>query len=300
MKDNKIIKCIREPSIIILYLMSKNFLWWLDDKSYIKLKYRLMVKSKLNLENPLTFNEKLQWLKLYDRKPEYTKMVDKYEAKKYVANIIGKKYIIPTLGIYNKFEEIDFEKLPDKFVIKPTHTSGDIFVCKDKNEIDYKKLKKEVKKWLKRKYYYLHREWPYKNIKPRIIIEEYMENESKEELKDYKIFCFNSEPKVTLVCSNRFQELKETFFDNDWKELDVTEGGHEKEKNIQKPINFEKMKELAKILSNNIPAGRIDLYEINGQIYFGEITIYPKSGYEEFSDERYNVLWGNWIQLPKT
>lgn len=199
----KLIKLIKNPSLLILYLMNKGVLNWLNDETFLKIKYRLIMGKKLNLENPKTFNEKLQWLKLYDRKDIYTTMVDKYEAKKYVANIIGDEYIIPTLGIYNSFEEIDFNKLPNQFVIKPTHTSGDIYICKDKNKIDYKKLKKEINRWLKRKYYYLHREWPYKDIKPRIIIEKYMDNKLSEEMKDYKFMCFNGKVKCSFVCSGR-------------------------------------------------------------------------------------------------
>lgn len=206
----KLIKLIKNPSLLILYLMNKGVLNWLNDETFLKIKYRLIMGKKLNLENPKTFNEKLQWLKLYDRKDIYTTMVDKYEAKKYVADIIGEEYIIPTLGIYNSFEEIDFSKLPNQFVIKPTHTSGDIYICKDKNKIDYKKLKKEVKRWLKRKYYYLHREWPYKNIKPRIIIEKLMIDKYSEDIKDYKFMCFNEKVKCSFVCSGRRNKERTT------------------------------------------------------------------------------------------
>ena len=168
----KIMKYIKNPSNIILYLMNKNILWWLNDKTYLKLKYKLVMKSKLNLENPKTFNEKMQWLKIYDRKPEYTKMVDKYEAKKYVASIIGEEYIIPTLGVYNKVDDIDFKKLPEQFVIKTTHDSGSVFICKNKNEFNMDKVKKIINKSLNKNYYYESREWPYKDVKPQIIVEE--------------------------------------------------------------------------------------------------------------------------------
>ena len=195
----KIIKYIKHPSNVIVYLMNKGHFKWLDDKTYLKIKYRIIMNKKLNLEKPQTFNEKLQWLKLYDRNSEYTKMVDKYEAKKYVANIIGEEYIIPTLGVWDKFEDINFERLPNQFVLKPTHTSGNVFICKDKNNIDYGKLKTEIKKWMKRRYYYFHREWPYKNVKPRIIAEQYMEDESGE-LIDYKIYAFNGKCDYVMVC----------------------------------------------------------------------------------------------------
>ena len=226
------IKFIKKISI---YILTKINFKCIKDKTFIKIKYYFVMDKKLNLENPKTFNEKIQWLKLYDRNPEYTKMVDKYEAKEYVASVIGKKYIIPTLGIYNNFEEINFVKLPDKFVIKPTHTSGNVYICKDKNIINLEKLKKLIKKWLKRKYYYLHREWPYKNIKPRIIIEKYMSTEKQAELIDYKFFCFNGEPKILLVCSGRSKKLKKTWFDVMWNKLDLEEGNCETDGTLKKP-----------------------------------------------------------------
>lgn len=283
---------------VITHFAAKNIIK-MHDKKYLEYKYELIMGKKLNLENPKTFNEKLQWLKLYDRNPEYTKMADKYEAKKYVSSIIGDKYIIPTLGIYNKFEDIDFDKLPEQFVIKPTHTSGNIYICKSKNEIDYKELKKIINNWLKRKYYYLYREWPYKNIQPRIIVEKYIQNNNGEELKDYKFFCFNGEPKVVLVCSNRFSNMSKTFFDENWNVYDFTEGGHKKDESIEKPINFEIMKELSKKLAKNKSFVRIDFYDLNGTIYFGEITFFPSAGYEKFDPMNYDDFFGEMIKLPQ-
>lgn len=282
----------------ITHFAAKNIIK-MSDKKYLELKYQVIMDKKLNLDNPTTFNEKLQWLKLHDRKPEYTKMVDKYEAKEYVSNIIGNEYIIPTLGIYDKFSDIDFEKLPSQFVIKPTHTSGNVYICKNKNEIDYTALKKLINNWLKRKYYYLHREWPYKNIKPRIIIEKYLQEKNGEELKDYKFFCFNGKPKMVLVCSDRFNNLNKTFFDENWQAFDFTEGNHERNENIQKPVNFEKMKQLAGKLAQNLSFVRIDFYDINGTIYFGEITFYPSAGYEKFDPLKYDEIFGSMIELPK-
>ncbi len=282
---------------IILRLASKNIIK-MQDKKFIELKYEVQINKKLDLENPKTFNEKLQWLKLYDRNPEYTNMVDKYEAKKYVSKKIGEQYIIPTIGIYKKFEDINFNELPNKFVIKPTHTSGNVFICKDKDKINYKKLKKEINKWLKRKYFYIHREWPYKDVKPRIIIEKYMIDRSGSELKDYKFFCFNGKVKMILVCSNRFSNLNKTFFDEQWTMYNFTEGGHQKEEKIEKPNNFEKMKEIAEKLSNDISFVRIDFYEIDSKIYFGEITFYPSAGYEKFEPQEYDEFFGNMIKLP--
>lgn len=285
----------------IIILMNLGIFNWLTDINFLKLKYRLVINKKLNIENYQTFNEKLQWLKLYNRNPEYTKMVDKYEAKKYVADIIGQEYIIPTLGVWDKFEDIDFDILPNQFVLKPTHTSGDIFICKDKEKINHKKLKKMVNKWLKRNYYFIHREWPYKYIKPRIIAEKYMETNEQKELIDYKFFCFNGNPKVILVCSERFSSdnMCETWFDENWNFLDIIESNHRVNKKIKKPINFSQMMEFSKKLSRDIPFIRVDFYEINGKIYFGELTFFPAAGFEKFEPEEWDKKLGNMLELPK-
>ena len=297
----KIIKYIRKPSKIILYLMNKGYLNFINDETYLKMKYYLIIKKRLDLKEPKTFNEKLQWLKLYDRNPEYTKMVDKYEAKKYVSNLIGEECIIPTLGIYDNFEEIDFDKLPEQFVIKPTHTSGDIFICRDKKQINYKKLKKTINRWLKRKYYYVHKEWPYKNIKPRIIIEKYMEDSAQYELKDYKFMCFNGKVKCSFVCSDRYGEggLKVDFYDLEWKKMPFQRHYPNSNQDIPKPRKYELMIELAEKLSEGIPFVRVDFYEINGKVYFGELTFFPGSGFEEFTPEKYDRILGDMLELPK-
>ena len=297
----KIIKYIKHPSNIILYFMNKGYFKWLDDEKYLKIKYKIIMNKKLNLENPQDFNEKLQWLKTYDRNPEYTKMVDKYEAKKYVANIIGEQYIIPTLGVWKKFEDIKFEDLPSQFVLKPTHTSGNVFVCKNKDNIEYRELKKEVDKWMERKYYYLHREWPYKNIKPRIIAETYIENKNEIGLRDYKFMCFNGKVKCSFVCSSRNSKegLHVDFYDLEWNKMPFTRHYPNSSEDIKKPINYEQMIKLSEKLSLNIPFVRVDFYEANGKIYFGELTFYPGSGFEEFSPERYDKILGDMIKLPK-
>lgn len=294
----KIIKVIKKPSLIILYLMNKGFFNWLNDKTYLKIKYKLVMGKKLNLENPKTFNEKLQWLKLYDRKDIYTKMVDKYEAKKYVSNVIGEEYIIPTLGIYDSFEEIDFSILPEQFVVKPTHTSGNIFICTDKSKINYKDLKKETTKWLNRNYYYSGREWPYKSIKPRIIIEEYMEDKNTKDLLDYKLMCFNGKVKCSFVCSNRKKELYVDFYDLNWNKMPFERHYKNSKKIITEPRNYKLMIELSEKLAKNIPFIRADWYEINERLYFGELTFYPGSGFEEFKPEKWDEILGQMIELP--
>lgn len=273
----------------------------LKDELYIKLCYRARIGKELNLNNPQTFNEKLQWLKLYDRNPEYTKMVDKYEVKKYVANIISKEYIIPTIRIYDKFEDIDFETLPNQFVIKCTHDSGGLVICEDKTKLEINEARKKINKSLKRNYYYVGREWPYKNVKPRIIVEKYMENNSGEEIIDYKLFCFNGVPRIILVCSERFssKNMCETWFDEDWNYLDITENNHRTDKTIKCPINFDEMKILARKLSDGIPFLRCDFYEVNEKIYFGELTFFPASGFEKFEPNEWDKKLGDMLELPK-
>lgn len=277
---NKIISYIVEPKKIILYLMNKNYLSFIPDKTFLKMKYKLMMGTKLDLENPKTFNEKLQWLKLHDRNPEYTKMVDKYEAKEYVANIIGKEYIIPTLGVWDKFDDIDFDALPNEFVLKPTHTSGNVFICKDKSKIDYKKLKKQVNKWLKRDYYRIHREWPYKNVKPRIIAEKYMENKDHTNIKDYKFYCFNGQADYVMICTGRETgHPKFYFYNKEWNFMrNMSNDGIKLEGELEeKPLGVEKMFEIVEKLSKGIKFVRMDLYNVNEKIYFRRIYILSTS-----------------------
>lgn len=295
----KIIKYICHPKDALICMMNKNFFFFVPDKIYLKWKYRLIMGYRLDLDNPQTFHEKLQWLKLYDRKSIYTKMVDKYEAKEYVRNIIGDKHIIRTLGMYNNFDEIDFDKLPDKFVIKPTHTSGNVYICTDKSKINYKYLKNEINKWLKRKYYYIHREWPYKDVKPRIIIEEYLNELGKDDLIDYKFFMFNEKLAFLLVCSNRRNGLKLTFFDKDGNLLDLREDKKLNDLNIKLPENYKDMIEMAKKISKGTIESRIDFYDVDGKIYFGEITFFDSAGYGHYEPEEYDLKIGKMLKLPK-
>ena len=302
MKLRKVLNYFKKPKNILLYLMYKGWFNFLTDKNHLKLEYKMIMNKKLNLDEPNTFNEKLQWLKLYDRNPEYTKMVDKYEAKKYVSDLIGEEHIIPTLGIYNNFEEINFDKLPNQFVIKPTHTSGNIFICKNKNKINYKELNKSINKWLKIKYYYLHREWPYKNIKPRIIIEKYMATEKQPELIDYKFFCFNGKPKFIYVSEglSNHKTAKISFADMNYQKTEFYRKDYIPFQELPpKPRNFEKMKEIAKTLSKNICFVRVDFYEINDKIYFSELTFFPCSGFIPFEPEKYDKILGDMLELPK-
>ena len=273
---------------------------WLPDKIYIKRAYRNLMGKELNLDNPQTFNEKLQWLKLYDRKKEYTKMVDKYAVKEYVAKIIGDEYIIPTIGIYNSFDEINFDKLPKKFIMKCTHDSGGNVICKDKSKLDIEKAREKISASLNTNYYWVWREWPYKNVKPRIIVEPYLEDKKFHELRDYKFFVFSGKVKLMFIASNR-QGKGDTyfdFFDRNFKHLNIINGHPMNPKGVEKPKNYEKMIKLAEKLSNNIPQVRIDFYEINGKVYFGEITFYHWSGFTPFVLEEWDLKLGEFIKLP--
>ena len=280
---NKLIKYLKNPINIIIFLNNKRLLI-LPDKIYLKLLYKNIFSKKLDLNNPQTFNEKLQWLKLKDRKDIYTTMVDKYEVKKYVSNIIGEEYIIPTLGIYNSFEEIDFEKLPNKFVMKCTHDSGSTIICKEKEKFNKKKAKSKINKCLKQNFYYNFREWPYKNVKPRIIIEKYMEDSKLKELVDYKVYAFNGEADYLMACYDRIKgNTKFLYYDKDWNLIkkfsyDGMKYGDSIE--IPKPKNIDKMFEFANVLSKGISFVRIDFYEKDGKLYFGELTFYPNAGFE--------------------
>lgn len=282
----KIIKnFFTNPLLRFGYLSKIGFYNKISDEKYLKKEFKLRMGYNLDLQNPQTFNEKLQWLKLNDRNPLYTKMVDKYEVKKYVASIIGEEYIIPTIGIYKKFDDIDFDKLPNQFVIKCTHDSGGIVICKDKNKLDIKKTKKKINAFLDRKYFYIHREWPYKNVKPRIIIEKYMEDKKCGELRDYKIYAFNGKCEYVMLCFDRQKkDTKFFYYDRKWNLIKKFSNDGEKfgdKIQIKKPKNLDKMFNYASQLSRGIPFLRVDFYECNSKLYFGELTFYPSAGFDK-------------------
>lgn len=268
---------------------------------FLKIAYRIKMRRKLNLVNPVTYNEKLQWLKLYDRKEVYTKLVDKYEVKKIVASIIGDEYIIPTLGIWHHFDEIDFESLPDQFVLKCTHDSGGVVVCKNKKSLDKKKAKSIIEDSLKRNFFQVGREWPYKNVLPRIIAEEYKEDPDTKELRDYKFFCFDGNVKSLFIASDRFSESEETkfdFFDANFTHLPFTNGHPNASVPPKKPNQFDLMKELAAKLSLGIPQVRVDFYEVGDKVFFGEMTFFHWSGMKAFIPEEWDYKFGEYIKLP--
>ena len=294
----KIIKGLKHP-YYGFELVLNQIARFVSDEHFIKWKYYLNFRKKLNLDNPQTYNEKLQWLKLFDRREEYTLMVDKYEAKKYVAQIIGDEYIIPNYGVWERFDDIDFALLPQQFVLKCTHDSGGLVICKDKAQFDIEFAKQKIEKSLKREFYYVGREWPYKNVKPRIIAEKYLENKTANELIDYKLMCFNGQLKFTLICQDRYSDrgLHETFFDNEWNVMPFRRKNPLCEGEVKKPICFEKMKELAEKLSTDVPFLRVDFYEINGKPFFGELTLFPGDGFEEFVPEAYDEIIGGWLDI---
>lgn len=273
----------------------------LPDELYLKIQYRRTVGKKLNLDNPTTFNEKIQWLKLHDRKDIYTTMVDKYTAKKYVADIIGDEYIIPTFGVYNKFEEINFDELPEQFVIKCTHDSGGLVVVDDKNKLDINVARTKINTSLRRNFYYSGREWPYKNVKPRIIVEKYMHDSSANELRDYKFFCFNGLVKCFKIDFNRFVKHQANYYDTNGNLLKFGEivCPPDFKKKLDMPINLSQMVKLAEKLAKGFPFLRVDFYEVNEKIFFGELTFYPASGMGKFKPEIWDRRLGDMINIKK-
>ena len=269
-----------------------------SDKRYLEIMFPLCTGYKLNLDYPQTFNEKLQWLKLYYHKTEFTFMVDKVESKKNAAKIIGEDHVIPTINVYNNVEEIDFDKLPEKFVLKCTHDSGDLAICKDKLLLNQQEVLKKLKKGLKHNYFYYGREWPYKNVVPRIIAEKYLTDDGKE-IKDYKIFNFGGEPKIIEVDYNRFIDHKRQLYTLDWKRIDATYVYPNNDSIIEKPKQLDQMLDFARKLSKGHPFIRTDFYVVNETVYFGELTFYPECGFGLITPFEFDLEMGHWIKLPK-
>lgn len=298
--SGKLLKYIIKPSKIIMSLGHRGFFNWMDDEHYLKMVYRIQFGKKLNLVDPQTYSEKIQWLKINDRKPEYTMMVDKCEVKKYVAGIIGEEHVIPTLGVWNRFEDIDFSTLPDQFVLKCTHDSGGLAICKDISKFEIDKARKGISNCLKHNYYFGLREWPYKNVKPRIIAEKYMEDSQTHDLRDYKFFAFDGDVKALFIASERYggSEPKFDFFDADYNHLPIKNGHPNADELPPKPICFDQMKEFASKLSKGFHQIRVDFYEVNGEVYFGELTFSHWSGLVPYEPEEWDYHLGSWIVLP--
>lgn len=280
----------------------KKVLRLLPDSAYIRLKYYYHFKRFPDLKYPKTFNEKLQWLKLYDRNPIYNTMVDKYEAKKYIADRVGTQYVIPTYGVWERFDDIDFDVLPERFVLKTTHDCGGVVVCKDKSTFDKEKAKAFLEKHLSFNYFHEGREWPYKDVKPRIMAECYMEDGQTKALWDYKLFAFDGEAKALFIATDRqvkASEVKFDFFDMDFRHLDIRNGHPNADVKIKMPRSFNEMKKIAQILSAGFPHLRVDFYEVDGHPYVGELTLYHFSGMVPFEPEKWDSIFGDWLKLPE-
>lgn len=286
----------------LLYVIVSKYPWLIkDDKKYINFLWKNRMNYPLNLDSPKTYNEKLQWLKLYNQNPSYTTMVDKYLVKDYVANIIGEEYIIPTLAVYESVEDIEFETLPNQFVLKCTHDSGGLVICKDKSKLDTFRAIKKIRKSLNTDFYLLAREWPYKNVQRRVLAEKYMEDKETHELRDYKFFCFNGKPEFLFIATGRQSQNEPyfDFFDMDFNHLPFKHGHPNSPVLPQKPKKFELMKQLAEKLSQGFAHLRVDLYEINDKVYFGELTFFHHSGMVPFEPQEWDFKFGELIQLPK-
>lgn len=285
----------------------QNFFRWLPDKTYLQLLYRFKMGHRLDLNHPKTFTEKIQWLKLYNRRPEYTLMVDKYAVKKYVADIIGEKYIIPTLGVWDKPEDIDWDALPNEFVLKTTHGggSGGVVICKDKKTFDRNKAILTLRDSMNSDIYRSLREWPYKDVKKRVLAEKYMApkdmvNNPIYDLSDYKFFCFNGEPKYCQVIRDRHSKESIDFYDMNWRHQEfvglnpIASNGINP---VPRPLLLDDMICICHKLSENMKFVRIDMYVIDNRTYFGEITFYPASGIGLFNPDKWNTELGNLISL---
>lgn len=311
-KWKKLSKLFTDPSYRFQFLASNGLYNWLPDEEYLCRKYYAKLHKELNLHNPQSFSEKIQWLKIHDRNPIYSTMVDKYEVKEYVASIIGKQYVIPTFGMWEHFNDIDFESLPNSFVLKCTHDSGGNVIVTDKNQMDRKDARKRINSSLKKNYFLQGREWPYKTVKPRIIAEQLLVDENIKNnaiinnaggLLDYKFYCFNGEPRFLYVGFANIQNGEKhdllSFFDFEWQPTPFYRKDHDPIPfALEKPGNLNEMIEIATKLSKDIPFVRVDLYNIEGKILFSEMTFAPGSGFGPFYPEEWERKLGDWILLP--
>ncbi len=296
---------VNELKRICLSLLEKAELVkrkFVNPEKYIKTLFLQRMGYPLNLDNPRTYSEKLQWLKLYWHLPILTTLVDKYAVKELVRERIGDKYIIPTLAVWDSVTEIQWEELPNQFVLKCTHDSGGLVICKDKSRFDRRQAIKVLNKSLSNNYYYFGYEWPYKNVQPRIIAEPYLEDSATKELRDYKFFCFNGKVKALFIATDRNVtgvDVKFDFFDEYFNHLPFKQGHENAAAMPQKPVCFEEMKQLACRLSEGFPHVRVDLYEVDGRVYFGEMTFFHHGGWTKFDPEDWDSIFGDWLSLPE-
>lgn len=299
-KIRAVFKLLTDSEYRFAFLAGRGLKGDVPDEEFLKRIYRFRMNRELDLENPVLYTEKLQWLKLYDHRPEYAVMVDKYAAKEFVAERIGAEYVIPLLGVWDSVEDIDFAGLPQRFVLKTTHDSGGIVICKDKDHLDIPSARRKLNWFMKREYYRCNREWPYKKVPHRVIAEPYMEDSRCGELRDYKFFTFGGEPKVLYIAQGRGSgdETVADFFDMNFRHLPFTIDHDMAPVPPEKPENFELMKAFAAKLSEGTPQLRVDFYEVDGKVYFGEMTFFHCSGMAPFHPEEWDRTFGDWVSLP--
>lgn len=296
-----IVKAITHPRLVVIYIWGLLAPYIKNDKLYVKVKYFLIIGKSCNLENPKTYQEKLQWIKFYDRKPIYHQMVDKVEAKKFIAERVGEEYIIPTLGVWDRFEDIDFSALPNEFILKNTNDSGTYFICRDKSKLNVQDVIKKLSITWGNDYFIYSREWPYKGVKHRLIAEPLLHDRHYTQLVDYKFHTFNGEPKILSLITNRGSKTGTNidYFDmeGNWQNFKA-KGEKHNPTTPSLPINFTKMIEFSRILSKGTLKLRVDFYEIEGKLYVGELTFFDSGGFDVFDPSFYNKTFGDWIKLP--
>ena len=300
----KLKKALSRPAATFVHVLGFERTKFIPDRLYLRLEFKYRTGRKLDLTKPETFNEKLQWLKLHDRRDEYTVMVDKYLVRSYVGKKIGEKYLVPFLGVWDDPDDIDFSALPDQFVLKCNHNSGTgMCICRDKSRIDEHRVREDLRRGLKENFFYLGREWPYKHVPRKIIGEEYLTNGSGEGLKDYKVLCFHGEPKLIELHMGRFTDHQtQDFYDTQWHKTSISMArvSHFKVSDSvePKPAALDEMLRLSRILAEGIPHVRVDWYIVRGQLYFGELTFYDGSGFDVYDDPADDLMIGSWLTLP--
>lgn len=298
---NRYIELLTNKRFRFSVLSKYGLLNWMTDEAHIKENFRLEFGREIDLDNPKTFNEKLQWLKLNDRQPEYAQMVDKYESKKIVEKLVGSSYVIPVVGgPWNKFDEINFDELPEEFVLKTTHDCGGVYICKDKRKLNLSQVRKFINGHLNRNYYMTCREWPYKNVKPRIFAEKYMCDMGNEILPVYKVFTFNGEPRVIqLIINDKTKKETVDYFNTKWERLPFRQNFPNSKCDLKKPEKLDEILKLACRLNSSNPFLRTDFYVINGQVFFSEFTFYSDAGMAKFEPAEWDYILGEWIKLPE-
>lgn len=298
MKLDVIKKGLENPALLFPVLGRNGFFHGMKDEEYLKRCFRARVGYLPNLANPVTFNEKMQWLKLNDRNPLYTKLVDKVAVKAFVEERVGPGYTPKTYCVWENPRDVGIDSLPNRFVIKTNHDNAGVFICNDKSRFDLATVKKQLTKHYSRNFFWAGREWPYLNVVPKVFAEEFLDDGGNG-LIDYKLFCFSNKRIITLVMTDRFSDVatSKTFFDENWNPLPIVEGEHPKLPQIAQPSSFSKMKEIAANLSAGLPFVRVDFYQVNGQPLLGEMTFYPNSGFELFEPKEWDKTFGDWIDL---